>query len=221
MNIVKTPNFLFSPIGRSNSEPYSSRIQWPKDPTADTEMAVFENFNWVNNGWMLDEKTNKTALVVTNGAKVKFPLGTKRFGGSNQSEEAHTIEIMFKVNNIEKYNSLITNHTRYENDTAYEIEKGGPKVNLWDEFINKNGHTFINYDSFLQWRLGDQYDKLKFAGIIKEIHTEHAICRYYDNKNGLCLGVQDVFFTAESNTVNTTFVEDEIINLTFVYSNEL
>jgi hypothetical protein len=52
----------------------------------------------------------------------------------------------------------------------------------------------------------------------KLLNTNYAAGRYYDDQHGICIGAQDALFTNGVNTVNVSYVEDKIVNLTIVYS---
>ena len=62
------------------------------------------------------------------------------------AEITHTIEMQFKVRNIQNYSNLIHNITRYQNDQ-----------DLFDLFYSNNTYQtkYTNYDSFLGWYLKD------------------------------------------------------------------
>jgi hypothetical protein len=44
---------------------------------------------------------------------------------------------------------------------------------------------------------------------------------YGGTTSGMCIGTQDAFFSNGTNTVDVSFVEDEMIYLTIVYSHSL
>ena len=196
----------FDPKGRSNNESKLRRNKWKYEDIS----ANFENFNWYNNGWMMDEN-KRTFLRISNGAKLTFPLGKTEFAGNTQDTQSHTFELMFKIRNIQDYTDLITNVTRYKfNDK--------PDNDLYEEYKNSN---FDNYDLFLQNKLGGDYDKLEFAYVDKLINLSNAVCRYCNgsgqNVLGWAFGPQDAFFKDGSNTVSVSYVEDELISLSLVF----
>jgi hypothetical protein len=51
----------------------------------------------------------------------------------------------------------------------------------------------------------------------KLLNTNYAAGRYYDGQHGICIGAQDALFTNGGNTVNVSYVEDKLINLSIVY----
>ena len=52
----------------------------------------------------------------------------------------------------------------------------------------------------------------------KILNTNYASGRYYDGQHGICIGAQDALFTNGVDTVNVSYVEDKLINLTIVYT---
>lgn len=218
MEIVKQGNliFNFNPIGRSNSESLSKRNLYQFN----TITGTLENFNWYNNGWLKD-KDNQACLRISNGASFSVPLNLG-FGYQDSSRRSNSIEIEFKISNIQKYSNLITNITRYKykknpEDTNYTTDD-----EWYQNFLAQDKYT--NYDDYLQKTLdADIYDKLEFSSLQKNIDLKNVVCGFYtgtqENNDivGICVGTQDTFFTNGTNTVNVSFVEDEIINLSFVY----
>jgi hypothetical protein len=61
MTLTKPDNLTlsFDAKGRSNNDPLSRRTSWSNPITSSTDMASataeFTNFNWYNNGWMMEE----------------------------------------------------------------------------------------------------------------------------------------------------------------------
>ena len=97
------------------------------------------------------------------------------------------------------------------------------------------GKLFDNYDAFLQWYLPEvvahtpeyqdpdqqifppSYDDLEYDHTEKLLNTNYAAGRYYDGQHGICIGAQDALFTNGGNTVNVSYVEDKLVNLSIVY----
>jgi hypothetical protein len=215
------PDYLklsFESRGRSNNESVVNRQIWQ---TADGQVkAEFKDFNWYNNGWVLDEDNN-TCLRISNGAQFSIPLGTMTFASTDSSMQSNSIEVQFKVRNVQDYSNLIHNVTRYTNDDKfYEAFKAQTQYN--------------NYDAFLQYYLpiydlnGEDenkrvtYDSLTFDKVQKEISLDRVICGYYSgnetNAIGFALGPQDAFFSNGTNTVNVNYVENKMVNISMVYS---
>lgn len=225
--------------GRSNSETLAKRTTLVNSSTAlgaEPCAATFTNFNWYNNGWTTDED-NKTCLRISNGAKLSIPIGPTVFANPNgpqDTKQSHTIELTFKIRNVQDYSNLIRTITRYEND-------GDLYKAFYNEETGKFNTTYTNYDAFLAWYLKTyevefvdkngikrrmEYDDLKFAKTEKQINLNNVIGGYYSGNTkavtGLCLGPQDAFFSNGTNTVNVSYVENKIITLSVVckYSKE-
>ena len=216
MEVVKQNNLKlnFDPAGRSNDENASSRQNWSYiDENGNEIKAKFENFNWTNNGWHTDTETNSTCLRISNGAKFSIPIANLVFASSVSSQQSNSIELRLKIRNIQNYNKLITNITRYNGD-----------ANWYQGFLEQNKYT--NYDAYLQATLTpDEYEALEFSNVQKNINLDNLACGFYTGSSasaiGVCVGPQDAFFSNGSNTVNESFVENEIISLSFVYSHSL
>ena len=228
------PNNLllnFTAAGRSNDESPAKRRQWSyelknnqKDPDGSgvIKNAIFENFTWTDkNGWTTDTEIGQTRLTISNGAKFTIPFKVMEFAKSEAGKESHTIEMQFRVRNIQKYGNLINNVTRYKYDNV-------PDDAWYTEFLNQT--KYDNYDAFLQWYLptiGKDYDKLEFRYVQKDISINNVVGGLYtynaESKTavGFCLGPEDAFFSNGQDTVNVNFVEDELINLSFVYQHGL
>ena len=214
MSLVKQERLklLFDAKGRTNSESSVNRSSWSYGDIK----ATFDNFNWYNNGWMQDSAGN-TCLRISNGARFILPVGKMLLADSNVSNQSAAIEMQFKVRNIQDYSPLIRNVTRYKGDDNY-----------YTAF--KAQTEYSNYDSFLAYWLPLQtdaegnplsYDKLEFDYVQKDIDISKAIATYVPNDTdtfGMCVGSQDAFFSNGTNTVNVSFIEDEMIYLTAIYT---
>lgn len=221
MTIVKQESLQlnFDPVGRSNSESASSRSTWKQGDI----VADFNNFNWYNNGWMMDEEISQTCLRISNGAQLTIPFGELAFGQAVSHKQNAAIEIQCKIKNVQKYNNLITNVTRYnfkEGDTII-----GNDEECYADFLAQD--VYDNYDAFLQATLTpEKYEQLDYAKVQKNINLNNVAIGFYDNNGennvvGVCVGPQDTFFSNGTNTVNVSFVENEMINLSYVYDHSL
>lgn len=212
---VAKQNYLrlnFDPKGRSNSESKTKRSRWSyTDNQGTTIAASFNNFNWYNNGWSMDDK-NRTFLRISNGAKFTLPLGVTKFAGDTTSTQSHTFELMFKVRNVQDYTDLIKNVTRYlinnqKDDDYYKDFEAQTEYN--------------NYDAYLQAVLGKDYDNIVFDRVEKIINIDNAICKYFtgsgQNILGWALGPQDAFFKDGKKTVSVAYTEDDLISLSIVF----
>ena len=199
----------FDPKGRSNSESKSRRAKWSYNTGNTTINAVFDKFNWSNNGWDMDSKNN-TFLRISNGAKFSIPIGITNF-----SEQSHTFEIMFKIRNVQNYEGLVKNITRYYLDK----EKKDTDDALYAEFTQQK--DFDNYDAFLQYKLGPAYDNLEFKEVQKILNTNNAVCKYCDgsgqNVLGWALGAQDAFFKDGQKAISVSYVDEDLVSLSIVY----
>lgn len=225
----------FDARGRSNSESATKRKSWSytsgNDDNTKTITGIFDNFNWYNNGWMTDSNGN-TFLRISNGASFTIPLGKTTFANSsNATEQSNSFEFQFRIRNVQDYSTLIRNVTRYKDDAAYYAA-------FYDEETNTYKTDYTNYDSFLKdyfythhiaytdpttGEIRDfEYDDLEFNYVSKQINLNNIACGYYSGDStsvvGLALGPQDAFFSNGTNTVNVSYVEDEIISVSVVYS---
>lgn len=221
MTIVK-PDFLqllFDAKGRSSEESASNRKYWNYTKLNDNGEEVvnvtaeFNNFNWYNNGWKTDDE-GQTCLRISNGAEFILPIGETTFAGDSQASSSWSYEMQFKIRKVQDYTPLIQNITRYKDDGAY-----------YTEFTKESQTQFDNYDSFLAWylpQIGKKYDDLKFDYVYKKINLDKVACGYYsgnqNNAIGFCFGSQDAFFSNGINTVSVSYVENEMVYLTMVYS---
>lgn len=231
MKIVQTDylELNFDPIGRTNSESVAKRQSWSYGEGENKKSAIFENFNWYNNGWYTDTESKSTFLRVSNGAKFTIPFRKLTFGTSDYSARSNSIEIAFKVRNIQNYANLITNITRYNIpvlDSDGKVTSYIKDDDKYNAFLN-NKDGFTNYDAYLQATLEDPrvYDNLQFNTVQKNINLKNVVCGFYSGTNnsavGMCVGTQDAFFSNGVETVNVNFVENEMIYLSFVYDYEL
>ena len=236
--------YVFDASGRSNNESEANRVKCSYNNGVDTPIdAKLENFNWYNNGWMLDDDGN-SCLRISNGAKLSIPLGVTTFATNSNSAQSHTFEFQFKIRNVQDYGQIIHNVTRYKgnseakhgtvynwtDDEVYEVYNNRSYLD-WSE-----GRIYDNYDAFLSWYLPayiahhpelqdpnqqvfpPTYDDLEYRSTVKILNTNYASGMYYDGVHGICIGAQDALFTNGTNTVNVSYVEDKIVNLTIVYS---
>ncbi len=204
----------FDAKGRSNSESAAKRSSWT-DPTSGIK-ATFENFNWYNNGWVMDNA--QTCLRISNGATFKIPFGPMTFSGGVATETSNSFDFQFKIRNVQNYSSLIKTVTRYKDDQVF-----------YDDYVANYQRQYASYDSYLGAKLPAandkgtvvKYDELEFARTEKLISLDNLVCGFYDGDakamKGFCIGPQDAFFSNGANTVSADFVEDQMVYLTIVY----
>ena len=214
MELVKKGDLslCFDATGRSNAESESNRVIIKDALTKRNIPAVFSNFNWYNNGWVLDND-RKACLRISNGASLELPIGRMILNNSQRTDQQSvTFEMEFKVRNVQSYDNLVTNITRYEDDNSY-----------YNAFMAQEKYN--NYDSFLHDYLptiGKEYDDLKFKQVQKNINTDKIAVKYFSGSGatltGFGLGAQDAFFSNGTDTVNISFIEDKVINFSMVFS---
>ena len=212
MVIAKQDNLKweFTAKGRSNTEPAATRQTYA---FANGSYANFKDFNWLNNGWMMDSN-RQSYLKISNGARLEIPVGTMQFNGSSNTNRNFSMEVQFKITNIQNYSGLIRNITRYK------LYKDGPSDEaLYQKFISAENTTYDNYDAFLQNELKDAYDDLVFDKVQKDIDLSNIVCGYFTPKDkvGVAIGTQDTFFSNGLNTLSVPFVENELITVSYVY----
>ena len=214
MEIVRKADLAlsFDATGRSNSESESNRALISDSNTKALIPSVFTDFNWYNNGWVLDNN-KKTCLRISNGASLRLPIGTMTLNNQNLvNEQSVTFELEFKVRNVQSYENLVSNTTRYVGDEEYYLK-----------FLAQE--KYKNYDSFLHDYLptiGEEYDDLVFNRVQKDIDASRVVAKYYSgsggNLTGFGIGPQDAFFSNGTDIVNISFVEDKIVNLSMIFS---
>ena len=204
----------FDAKGRSNSESAAKRGTW-KDADSGVQ-ATFENFNWYNNGWVMDN--SQTCLRISNGATFKIPFGPMTFSGGVATETSNSFDFQFKIRNIQNYSSLIKTVTRYKDDQKF-----------YDDYVKNYQRQYASYDSYLGAKLpmvndkGKEvtYDDLEFDKTEKLISLDNMVCGFFDgdakSMKGFCIGPQDAFFSNGANTVSADFVENQMVYLTIVY----
>ena len=214
MELMQKDNLIlcFDATGRSNAESESNRVLITDARTKQNIPAKFTNFNWYNNGWVLDSN-KKSCLRISNGASLELLIGSMNLNDSSHTDQQSvTFEMEFKVRNVQSYDNLVSNTTRYENDDSY-----------YAAFLAQERYN--NYDSFLHDYLptiGKEYDDLKFRKVQKDINAERVVAKYYSGSGvaltGFGLGSQDAFFSNGTDTVNISFIEDKIVNFSMVFS---
>lgn len=212
----------FVATGRSNSESKLSK----ETLEINGKRAEFKNFNWYNNGWLFDED-NVTCLRISNGAEVSIPIGSLEFDNGSATS-THTIEIQFKIRNPQNYTKVITKYTRYKaSDEADSSKQDWTDDDAWKEFRNQS--KYLNYDTFLTQEYlpnhpeAPTYDELTYDRLEQIFDLKNnLICAYGSEEDplGIYFSPQDATFTAngKEETVSVDFVENKMLNLTFVYT---
>jgi hypothetical protein len=219
----------FNANGRNNSESAARRKTWKYKLDGEEKFATFDNFNWHNNGWDSDASIKTSYLKISNGAKFAIPFKPLVFGSTVSGKISHTIEMQLKIRNVQRYGNLISNLTRYEipggfNDKDEPIDFI-PDSDVYKAFTEQD--KYDNYDAYLQATLEPViYDNLKFARVEKLIDMKNVVGGFYSKNSeksivGVCVGTEDAFFSNGTNTVNVNFVENQLLNLSFVYQHGL
>ena len=223
----------FDSRGRSNAESAKRRASIPIGDSS----AKLEGFNWYNNGWVMDDE-NTTCLRISNGATVTIPIKAMSFAGSVPS---HSIEMRMKIRNVQSYEKLITNYTRYVVSSDPKVEISATTDKNWNdnavfaEFLAQRATGIASYDAYLTKRLPQlreadggktpTYEELGFSHLYRDYDLKSAMVKYIANaenpasESAICLGPQDGYFSNGTNAVTVDYVEDQIINLTIVYDN--
>ena len=100
---------FLSSYGRSNSE--TNPASWSYEDIACT----FENYNWISDGWLIDED-GITVHRVTGDARLTIPL---QMFGSDFRTTGKTIEFEFATRNVRNYNTEII--SCYSGDIGFKI----------------------------------------------------------------------------------------------------
>ncbi len=219
--------------GRSNSESSKKRSVL----AVGDSNAIFKDFNWYNNGWIMDN-TNTTCLRISNGASVELPIGVSTFAG--EENPSKTIELRLKIRNVQSYDKLITTYTRYTvSDEAPADVKSWTDNTIFKEFLDQRSEVggYTNYDAYLSVRLPQlqeqgehvpSYDDLVYNGLYRDYNLTAAAVKYIadgikdsaiSTTPAICFGAQDGYFTNGINAVTIDFVEDKMLNITIVYDN--
>lgn len=232
----------FDASGRSNNESSVNREIWKYDYVSATNpennrtyTGKFDGFNWYNNGWVLDSNNN-TCLRISNGAKFSINLGNIDINTNTEGKKACTFEFEFKIKNIQNYEKVIKEITRYKpsdktgisanDDNAYAaflLAQAVGKADNYDYWLtqlysgdNQNyiNAKYTNIQAYINPNLS--YDDLVIASVAKIRNPSVAFAKYFGN-TGFCLGSQDGFFFDGKETINVKYVEDQLINLAIVF----
>ena len=194
-----------SSTGRSNEESLTKRTSWTYTDIENNEYTTtFNNFNWYNNGWKDDKDGQGSYLSVANGSSATINFRTLPFNTSNMS---YTIELRFRIRNVQEYSTLVTTEPFYYVVDDNGVQQPEPQsINV----IKAQGLK-VAVDEDGNWIM----DRKKS---ITKAEFEKGVCfKFWDpnEKWGLFVGTQEAYFKAPSSTVNVRYKEDDIINLTF------
>ena len=205
----------FTSSGRSSSEIKTNRSIWKS--SKGSASAVFNSFNWYNNGWKDDDDGEGSYLSIANDASVTIPYGNM----SINNDRNYTFEIRFRVKNIQKYSTLVTQVPLYKYwmpPFIYDEENkvvGGTENTKGQELtlkeIEDNGYV-VKLDS------DGNKDMEQSNPTRKIVEDENGIAFKYLNSDGygFAIGTQEAYFATAGRVVNVRYKEDEIINISFV-----
>lgn len=224
LSLQQQPNMRvnFSAAGRSNNEPPARRASWSQEITGASApiTASFKNFNWVNNGWITDED-GATCLRISNGAEFTINRGSLSFGTNEAGSRDWTIQMQFKIRNAQVYSDLITMITRYR------YTPNGSQDPIDDEALHTafESSDYDNYDLYLRDHLTpEEYDSLEAYKTEEKFNSSYTVGSHYSASagattlSGWAIGPQDCCFANGTQTVSVSYVEDEMINLSLIYS---
>lgn len=153
--------------GRSNKENPSSRSNWSFTNVNNvTTTATFNNFNWYNNGWILDTTTGESFLRVSNGASVSIPLNVLNY---TSLQNSLTFELRFKLRNVKSYKNLI----KFE---PIEDPTTGETIGV-KKTVSSTDSVFASYyNNAIGFNLGTQegFFKTKESAIVSGRYKENA-----------------------------------------------
>lgn len=214
----------YSAAGRMNTEILSQR-QVFADKKTGKNAAVLKGFNWKNNGWGNDGVGDDgidygSYLNIANGATVEIPFQSVTLN----SDRDYTIEMRFRIKNIQKYSTLVQSFAKYFINTNAGVAGASP---------SKSGSSYTMAEVEKQAEAkGIKPEELLFYDeygspvmdetVQKELQTtEGVVIKWMENettKIGLCIGTQEAYFNSPRGTVSVRYKEDEIINLSVVIS---
>lgn len=200
----------FSSAGRSNSEIKSTRNEW-NDLSGHGYAATLTGFNWQNNGWRKDAVgsngvDNGTYLAVANGAKVVIPTPSLRLN----FDKDFTLEMRFRVRNVQKYSTLVTTVPLYYytvlDEDGNEARSATSATMEWIQANNKE----LWYDEYGSPLMDEKTEKI--------YQTRDGVISKWLNEQdyGLVIGSQETFFRSSKGIINVRYKEDEVINLSCV-----
>lgn len=166
LNIIPDSLYLnLDSKGRSNKENQSIRNKWEyTNLSNETTSVVFNNFNWYNNGWILDENDD-SCLRISNGSSIQVPMNLLP---DTTLGTGLTFEFQFKLRNVQNYATLITT-------TSTEDEAGNVKV---EKTASTEEGVFANYfNNSIGFCLGTQeaFFKTKNNVIVNGRYKENEI----------------------------------------------
>jgi len=217
LGLVHTNSLIMnlSATGRSNDEIAVNRPVWAYN----NYVATFNDFNWYSNGWKNDNDAMGSYLSVTNGANVEIPF--MNYSGNmptpftfNDGLTNYTIELRFRVRNIQEYSTLVTTIPYYYVLVDGVQQQNGMSIYEIKERQANNEDVVIVTDEDGYWKM----DTKNTETLTK---TTEGVCFKIlgeDPAYGLCIGTQEAYFRSPEGTTSVRYKEDEIINFSVVVS---
>ena len=204
--------------GRSSYEIKSNRATW--ESTKGSYSAIFENFNWYNNGWKNDDDGFGSYLSIANGASLRIPFGIIAM---NTGSEGWSFEMRFRIRNAHKYATLVTEIPKYG-----WIDQDGKIIGI--DYIDESGKIVkatgapLTLDQIAArggtlYRDGDGNPVMNEKDTTEKIveDTNNVAMKYVNaDGEGFCIGTQEAYFKTAGKVVNVRYKEGEIINISFV-----
>jgi len=215
LNILSTGLHLnLDSKGRSNKENQSIRNKWEyTNASNETTSVSFNNFNWYNNGWILDENDD-SCLRISNGASISIPLNIL-----NVSTLVHgiTFEFEFKLRNVQSYATLITTTSSENEDGEVTIIKtANTEESVFGKYFGNNiGLCLGTQEAFFKTKnnviVNGRYkenEKVHVSFVLEQITETNNTPLIYVYINGIMSGIQ----TYTSNDVFSALENAFIIN---------
>lgn len=136
LNIIPTGLYLsLDSKGRSNKENQSIRNKWEyTNASGETTSVSFNNFNWYNNGWILDDEDN-SCLRISNGSSISIPM---KLLESTTLNTGLTFEFQFKLRNLQSYATLITTTSEEINGEVIITKTANTEEGVFAKYFNNN-----------------------------------------------------------------------------------
>lgn len=200
----------FTSTGRSNQESASKRNVW----VSGSYKASFSNFNWYNNGWMNDNDGEGSYLSIANGSSISIPCPTLALNSQDYS-----IEIRFRVKNIQAYSTLVTTdpHYYFANE-ATPYKQNGHSGTLKDLDDHNKQSPQEKWTVALDEDGNLLMDRENTVKVVKKTDEEGIALKLLssDGNVGICVGTQEAYFNTGRNVTSVRYKEDEIITLSLV-----
>lgn len=182
---------------RSNSD--SNKDIWVSE---DTEV-IFESFNWLSNGWLLDSK-NDSVLRLNGGAKIEIPFQLFK---DDIKRSGKTIEIEFSTSLVEDIDKDII--TCFDGVIGFRIT---PQNILFSSALSKLNLFYkegekVRASIVIQKNSSDKLIQLYLNGILSNVYQ-------YANEDSFMQSIPEII------TVNSDYSQIDIYNIR-IYDRDL